>query len=670
MQHRHLAYSVLDIKAVGDGDQRQFSGIATTPKPDRIGDIVEPLGVKFKNPLPLLLFHDSRLPVGSVTFKRATEDGIEFDAELPDIREPGTLRDRVEEAYQSIKAGLIRGVSIGFRALKDGIEVLDSGGLRFLKSEVLELSLVVIPANQDATITTIKSIDESDRAALGVGPDPKHVGTSRGRGTVVRLAQKDAPTTMKNISERKAAFVAEKEAKIAKLNELMGDDDGTTLEADQQDEFDALETEIETIDKHLARLETVERVNKAAAKVVDGTTIKAASDSRNPAKSVRVQEPLPPGHGFARAVKAAVVARIDSRNVVEVAREMYPSDDRVQAYVKHLQVMKAAVPAGSSTATEWAAPLVDPTNLAAEFIEYLRPATIIGKFGTTINGVAYPSLRAIPFNVRMVEQTEGGTGYWVGQGAPKPLTKFAFSPVTNVITKVAAISVITEELARLSTPSAEGLVRDGLRDALVERIDRDFIDPAQAGSTNVQPASITNGVTALTTAGTSADNARTDLTALMTAFTNANLDPSNVVLIMPTTLAMALSFQVNSLGQPEFPNIGAMGGRLNGIPVITSQYAANASGYGNMVIAVNAREVFLSDDGQVMVDASREASLQMLDNPTNTSVEATAATSMVSMWQTNSIALRAERFINWSKRRTDAVSYLDDVNWFTVGSPS
>ena len=44
-------------------------------------------------------------------------------------------------------------------------------------------------------------------------------------------------------------------------------------------------------------------------------------------------------------------------------------------------------------------------------------------------------------------------------------------------------------------------------------------------------------------------------------------------------------------------------------------------------------------------------------------------TTMVSMWQTNSIALRAERFINWDKRRDEAVVYMDDVNWGSVGSP-
>jgi hypothetical protein len=52
----------------------------------------------------------------------------------------------------------------------------------------------------------------------------------------------------------------------------------------------------------------------------------------------------------------------------------------------------------------------------------------------------------------------------------------------------------------------------------------------------------------------------------------------------------------------------------------------------------------------------------MLDNPTNDSVTPTATT-MVSMFQTHSVALRAERVVNWSKRRSSAVSYLGSVTW-------
>jgi HK97 family phage prohead protease len=141
------AYAFLHVKSV-DGEKRMISGVASTPEPDRMGDIVEPLGVTYKNPLPLLLYHNSQKPVGQVRFKTPTKDGIEFEATLPTVAEAGTVRDRIEEAWQSIKAGLLAGVSIGFRSIEEAF-IKETGSFRFLKTEILELSLVAIPANPD-----------------------------------------------------------------------------------------------------------------------------------------------------------------------------------------------------------------------------------------------------------------------------------------------------------------------------------------------------------------------------------------------------------------------------------------------------------------------------------------------------------------------------------------
>lgn len=152
------AYSVLEIKAVDD-DQRVITGIATTPEPDRVGDIVDPMGAKFANPLPLLWQHRHDSPVGTVVFDKPTKSGIKFKATLPIIEEAGMLKDMVDLAWQAVKAKLVRGVSIGFRALE--YSFMDGGGVRFAETEIMELSLVTVPANASATIQTIKAMDSS-----------------------------------------------------------------------------------------------------------------------------------------------------------------------------------------------------------------------------------------------------------------------------------------------------------------------------------------------------------------------------------------------------------------------------------------------------------------------------------------------------------------------------
>lgn len=164
------AYSVFTVKEFDDA-ARTISGIATTPTPDRMGDIVEPKGAQFSLPLPLLWQHDSRQPVGHVIDAKVTDDGITVRAQLAKLDEPGTLKDRLDEAWQSLKTGLVRGFSIGFKSL-EAARIGDTWSERFLKWDWLELSLVTIPANAEASITSIKSADRLIRAATGAPGRP------------------------------------------------------------------------------------------------------------------------------------------------------------------------------------------------------------------------------------------------------------------------------------------------------------------------------------------------------------------------------------------------------------------------------------------------------------------------------------------------------------------
>lgn len=184
-QMNERAYSVLEIKGMDD-DKRVISGLATSPVPDRVGDIVEPMGVKFSNPLPLLWQHQHDKPIGHVVFDKPTKKGITFTATLPKIEEPGPLKDLVDMAWQSIKAKLVRGVSIGFRSLKHAY--IDGGGVHFQESEVYELSAVTIPMHQLATIQNVKAMDSGIRRT---GPvpliQPKQEKEAKLTGGAVRL---------------------------------------------------------------------------------------------------------------------------------------------------------------------------------------------------------------------------------------------------------------------------------------------------------------------------------------------------------------------------------------------------------------------------------------------------------------------------------------------------
>lgn len=649
------AYAILTTKAVDD-DARVIEGIASTPTPDRLGDVVEPLGMKFSNPLPLLHQHDRRSPVGTVKFDPPTEDGVRFTARLPKIAEPGPLKDRVDTAWGEIKAGLVRAVSIGFKSIE--MSFLDNGGIRFVETEIVELSLVTIPANAEATIQTIKSIDGDLRAASGreqAAVTKEQPGVTGSRKGAVSLATCKEPK-MKTLSDQIAGLEAKRAANVARMDEIMtkAAEAGRSTDEAEQEEFDNLESEVATCDADLKRLKALQAMKAETAQPVTGVRTVETGSQQRAASHIVVRAPqLPPGIRFARVVKCVGMSRGNLMQAAQVAEHMYKDDGGIA------NVIKAAVAAGTSVHTTWASPLVgDETSIFADFVEWLRPQTILGRFGS--GGI--PSLRRVPFRTALVGQTSGGQGYWVGEAQAKPLTRFDFERRTLEPLKVANIAVITEELLRDSSPSAEMLVRDQLAAALRERIDVDFIDPAKGVAAGVSPASISNQITPIPSSGSDADAVRADIRAMFGAFIAANNAPTTGVWIMSAQMALALSLMVNPLGQAEFPGISMNGGTFSGLPVIASEYVPTDTD-GSYVFLVNASDIYFADDGDIAVDMSREASLQMDDNPTGASDSPPVPAQMVSLWQTNSVGFRAERTLNWMRRRDSAVAVLNAVNW-------
>lgn len=162
------AYSTLQIKSVTDtDDERLITGIATTPSTDRDDDILEPLGAKFTLPIPLLSHHNHSQPIGEVIQAEVTAGGILITAKIAKIDEEGKLKERIDEAWHTIKSGLVKCLSVGFK-VKEYNYIENSWGLHIKEWEWYELSVVTIPANPDAMITGIKQI----KAAFNDQPKP------------------------------------------------------------------------------------------------------------------------------------------------------------------------------------------------------------------------------------------------------------------------------------------------------------------------------------------------------------------------------------------------------------------------------------------------------------------------------------------------------------------
>jgi HK97 family phage major capsid protein/HK97 family phage prohead protease len=644
------AYATISIKAADDaGGKRRFRGIASTPSTDRMGDIVEPKGAQFKLPIPLLWQHDARQPIGWIHAAKVTDKGIEVEGEVATIGDAGTLKDRIDEAWQMLKAQLVRGLSIGFNALESA-RIEGSYGYRFLKWEWLELSAVTIPANQDASITSIKTIDQRQRAALGhqlpqVDPPPGAAGSSKqaASGGLFHSTPRSKGTTVKTIADLRQVR-NEKAARLAEILEVAKADSRDNTE-DELSEFDTLKAEVSELDRDIRQKE-VEQINAAAARPVHGKSTAEAAGSRGPTILVRKSDPDDKfkGQSYVRGVIAKALARMNDTTPGTVAQHLWgKSNPQLVQWIKANEVS-----GGGSGSGEWGAELVQTDGrYTGDFIEFLHGMTIYDRL----------PLREVPARVTIKGQDGAATGYWVGESKPIPASAADFSAVSLGPLKVAALAVISNELIRDSSPSAEMLVRDALAEASSQRVDQTFLG-AGAAVANVSPAGLLNGLSAGSSAGNDADGLRQDIAALMAGFIAAK-NVTGLHFVTTPSLALQIQLMRNALGQQEFAGVTLAGGTLEGMPLHTGDNV----GSGDLIL-LKPSDIYRIGDSGLQVSISREASIEQNSAPTGaTDTPVGASTAWTNMFQAESTAIKVVRSINYAKRRSGAVAYIGDADY-------
>jgi Escherichia/Staphylococcus phage prohead protease len=166
------------IKAV-DSEARTMRFVASDESVDRYGDIIRASGWQLENfrKNPVLLFaHDSRQPpVGQVPSIEVVE--TELIAEC--LFRPEGDSQLSDDVWRAVEGGFLRAVSVGFTPTGPVNELVDSTGnwtgYEFTSQELLELSVVPVPANPQA-LAVAKSLGIADATArLLFTPDPRAV---------------------------------------------------------------------------------------------------------------------------------------------------------------------------------------------------------------------------------------------------------------------------------------------------------------------------------------------------------------------------------------------------------------------------------------------------------------------------------------------------------------
>lgn len=338
----------------------------------------------------------------------------------------------------------------------------------------------------------------------------------------------------------------------------------------------------------------------------------------------------PKGSAFVRLAIASAVAKGDMLGAGEYAAARWGEGSAA------LRVIKASVGAGTTNNGNWAGDLAgDRAAAAMEFMGLVRQQSIVGRL---------TGLRRVPSLTPLMLQTGGATAAWVKEGSPMPVSAMSFKRESLSALKVAAMCVVTVELLRSTDPWAEAFIRNDLVRAVAEASDAAFIDPANAGSDGETPASVTYGVTAQASTGQFA----LDVKKMIASFSGDLL--SAYFVGRPELLAQ--------IAGTEFPNVGARGGEILGIPALASRGVPN-DGSGNYTLTLidPTGIAYVAEDAQAEVKASSQGAVQMSDDP---SASPTGA-NLVSLWQVDAVAIAALLRENWKVNRTGSVAQLTGI---------
>jgi HK97 family phage prohead protease/HK97 family phage major capsid protein len=653
------------------GEQMLF--VLSDETPDRMGDIIQSDGWDLtafqKNPIALWN-HVASFPIG--TWKDVHAEGGLLRGRLK-LAPPGTS-DRIDEIRKLIEAGILKAVSVGFRPID--AEPLDKknpfSGMRFIKQELVETSVVAVPANPNA-LAIAKSLKISaDTQALvfaghGSRSEIKRRGVTTGEHAVSPRSERKAGamSLSQRITDSQGRINALRDALTEHLKSV--DDSNVSdaqLEATQ--EFNA---KIAQEEKGLAALKEAETRLASTTAMTQQTQEQAQTQEiRLPTRVERSgpiarpftipQRKLSPEEYVWRSITVLVKHHKErgQRSLMDVMRSTYGDDEGTGAVLGWMT--RTATNPATTTTTGWAAELV--AVVMGEFLNALMPVSVFPQVAA--KGMSFTFGRNGIITLPLRNTTPTIAGSFVGEGAPIPVRQGGFSTSQLTPKKMGVISTFTREISEHSTPSIEQIVRQAILDDTGVAIDSVLLDNNAA--TAIRPAGLLNGVTPQTPTAGGGFNAVIGDTKLLTnaliTATRGNL--RSPVWIMSPALALSLSLTPTTGAQalPFKEEVGR--GTFMGIPIIQSTNVTATT-----LILMDAADFASASGEDPRFEVSDQAVLHMEDT-TPLAIGSAGTPNVVaaptrSLWQTDTIGIRMILPLNWVMRRTGSVQVVNTVSW-------
>jgi HK97 family phage major capsid protein/HK97 family phage prohead protease len=650
----------------------QVSGmefILSDETPDRMDDVIMSDGWDLrefkKNPIALF-GHNSTFPIGKWANVRIENKQLRGHLELA---KEGTSQ-RIDEIRRLIDADILRAVSVGFRPKERKDREGTDWGSVYTKCELIETSVVAVPANPNA-LAVAKSLGISsetiDMVFAGQGKRDRTIRKAINGGHARNNRGNGKGRQMSSLAQR----IMDLEAAITSKRDVLQD------HIDKMDDSNVSGTELEAIGKLREDIVQLERTHdtlvdseKLLARSVQetvrgGRSLVVSTGER----TERVQAPtvihnrtkeFDPLDLFVKAGTLAYFSKGWGSNLEDTLAKIaarYPEykDDAVKL-IADIVLRSASAPA-MTTVAGWAQELVQTTF--APLMPLLMPKGILTRLAPKGLSLSFGLTGKIIIPTR--SRTPSLAGSFVGEGLAIPVRQGAFTSQTLTPKKMAVITTWTKEMDEHSIPAIEGLLREAIQQDTTVAIDTVLIDANPA--TTIRPAGLLNAVAATTaTAGGGIAALVGDIVGLINAISTATYgNVRNLVwLVNQTDMLRASLLSAANTGIFPFRD-EIRGGSLATIPFIDSAVVP-----AKTMVLVDAADFVVVGGDAPRMEMSDQATLHMEDtSPTDlvAGSPGVVATPQRSLFQTDSLALRMVLPLNWLQRRAGTVAWTQSVTW-------
>lgn len=313
----------------------------------------------------------------------------------------------------------------------------------------------------------------------------------------------------------------------------------------------------------------------------------------------RERKPEEKGLMFARHARAMYLGQGDVERAIHEVKRQWGAEDPVLKGLEGTLKLKNlsagnALGAGNIVIPEW----------SREWIELLRNQTVI-------RGLA--GVRTFPMPVgaiTMRKQSVAGIAYYVGEAANITKSDQNVNLVNMVYKKLAALTVVSNDLLRFAGPEADAFVRDDLLMVSAIREDLAFLLGDGTAGTPVGIFNFTASGSKFASAGTTLANTQTDLSKAIRKLQEGNvpLTLDNGYWLMAPRTYWGIFNLVSTTGNYIFRD-ELQRGRLLGYQFkVTNQIPINVgatgtgSGAASLLMFVHAPSCLIGDALNVQVD--------------------------------------------------------------------